>query len=87
MRKIILNVATSLNGFIEGANGEYDWCFTDYDYGMEAFLQSTDAIFFGGRAMNYLLHLFSICGATSNIMSSPIYQMKCPQVSNSLVEM
>lgn len=50
MRKIIINVAISLDGFIEGPNGEYEWCFTDSDYGMEAFLQRTDAIFFGRKS-------------------------------------
>ncbi len=50
MRKLILNVAVSLDGFIEGPNGEYDWCFTDGDYGMEEFLDSTDAIFFGRKS-------------------------------------
>lgn len=34
MRKVILGVALSLDGFIEGLNGEYDWCLTDQDYGM-----------------------------------------------------
>jgi dihydrofolate reductase len=38
MRKIILNLAVSLDGFIEGPNGEYDWCLADQDYGMEDFL-------------------------------------------------
>ena len=28
MRKVILSVAVSLEGLIEGPNGEYDWCFT-----------------------------------------------------------
>jgi hypothetical protein len=37
MRKIILNLAVSLDGFIEGPNGEYDWCLADQDYGMEEF--------------------------------------------------
>jgi dihydrofolate reductase len=50
MRKVILNVAVSLDGFIEGPNGEYDWCFTDSDYGMNAFLANTDAIFFGRKS-------------------------------------
>ncbi len=39
MRKVILNVAVSLDGLIEGPNGEYDWCFTDQDYGLTGFLQ------------------------------------------------
>jgi dihydrofolate reductase len=29
MRKLILNVAVSLDGFIEGPHGEYDWCMLD----------------------------------------------------------
>ena len=40
MRKIILGLAVSLDGFIEGPNGEYDWCLTDQDYGMSEFLAS-----------------------------------------------
>ena len=50
MRKIILSVAVSLDGFIEGPGGEYDWCFTDQDYGMTAFMSSIDAIFYGRKS-------------------------------------
>ena len=59
MRKIILNVAVSLDGFIEGPNGEYDWCFTDGDYGMEEFLERTDAIFFGRKSYELWAASFS----------------------------
>ena len=44
MRKLILQLAVSLDGFIEGPNGEYDWCFTDQDYGMTEFLKHSDSI-------------------------------------------
>ena len=54
MRKVILNVAVSLDGFIEGANGEYDWCFADQDYGMNAFLNRTDSIFIGRKSYELL---------------------------------
>lgn len=50
MRKIILGLAISLDGFIEGPNGEYDWCFTDQDYGMSAFFKHTDTIFIGRKS-------------------------------------
>ena len=50
MRKVILGVAVSLDGFIEGPNGEYDWCFTDQDYGMSEFMKRVDAIFFGRKS-------------------------------------
>jgi dihydrofolate reductase len=50
MRKLILNVAVSVDGFIEGPNGEYDWCYADQDYGMTEFLDKTDSIFFGRKS-------------------------------------
>ncbi|MDN5288690.1 MAG: dihydrofolate reductase [Mucilaginibacter sp.] len=55
MRKVILNLAMSLDGYIEGPNGEYDWCFTDQDYGMTEFLGSTDAIFLGRKSYELLM--------------------------------
>lgn len=50
MRKIILNLAVSLDGFIEGPNGEFDWCFDDQDYGMSDFFSRIDAIFIGRKS-------------------------------------
>jgi len=55
MRKVILNLAMSLDGYIEGPNGEYDWCFTDQDYGMTEFLGSSDAIFLGRKSYELLM--------------------------------
>jgi dihydrofolate reductase len=55
MRKIILNLAVSLDGFIEGPNGEYDWCLADQDYGMTEFLNSSDAIFIGRKSFELLM--------------------------------
>jgi dihydrofolate reductase len=49
MRKIILGLAVSLDGFIEGPNGEYDWCFTDQDYGMNEFSKRIDALVMGRK--------------------------------------
>jgi dihydrofolate reductase len=50
MRKVILQLAVSLDGLIEGPKGEFDWCFTDQDYGMSAFLDRIDTIFFGRKS-------------------------------------
>ena len=50
MRKLILGLAVSLDGYIEGPNGEYDWCFTDQDYGLSEFYSRIDAIFIGRKS-------------------------------------
>ena len=49
MRKIILQLAVSLDGFIEDANGQFDWCFTDQDYGMSEFFKRIDTTFMGRK--------------------------------------
>ena len=50
MRKVILGLAVSLDGYIEGPNGEYDWCFTDQDYGLNEFFKRIDSLFIGRRS-------------------------------------
>ena len=55
MRKIILGVAVSLDGLIEGPNGEYDWCFTDQDYGMSEFFNRVDTTFLGRKSYELTL--------------------------------
>lgn len=50
MRNLILQLAVSLDGFIEGPAGEFDWCFTDQDYGMSDFSKRIDAIFLGRKS-------------------------------------
>jgi dihydrofolate reductase len=37
MKKVILDLATTL-GFIEGPNGEIDWCIMDDDMDFDGFL-------------------------------------------------
>ena len=50
MRKVILGLVVSLDNFIEGPNGEYDWCFTDQDYGMSDFFKQVDSMFIGRKS-------------------------------------
>lgn len=57
MRKVILNLTVSLDGYIEGPNGEFDWCFTDQDYGMTRFLSGTDAVFCGRKSYHLLISM------------------------------
>ncbi len=55
MRKVILALAVSLDGFIEGPNGEYDWCFTDQDYGLSNFFKRIDTLFMGRKTYEMYL--------------------------------
>lgn len=71
MRKVILGLAVSLDGFIEGPDRNYDWCFTDQDYGMTSFMKSIDAIFIGRKT-------FEITGG------NPFPQKNCYVFSNTL---
>ena len=55
MRKIILQLAVSLDGFIEGPNGEFDWCMMDQDYGMSDFFKRIDSTFMGRKTYELAL--------------------------------
>ena len=59
MRKIVLQLAVSLDGYIEGPNGEFDWCFTDQDYGMSAFFKRIDSTFMGRKSYELVLSMES----------------------------
>jgi dihydrofolate reductase len=49
-RRIILDLAVSLDGFIEGINGETDWCIMDEDMNFTEFLSSVDTILYGRKS-------------------------------------
>ena len=46
-RKIILDLAVTLDGFIEGENGEVDWCIMDSEMNFIEFLKKIDTILYG----------------------------------------
>ncbi|MBU8919265.1 dihydrofolate reductase family protein [Bacillus sp. FJAT-29953] len=49
-RKIILDLAVTLDGFIEGKNGEIDWCIMDPEMGFNDFLHQIDTILYGRKS-------------------------------------
>ena len=49
-RRVILDLAVTLDGFIEGKNGEVDWCIMDPDMGFTNFLNQIDAILYGRKS-------------------------------------
>ncbi|MBS1582214.1 MAG: dihydrofolate reductase [Bacteroidetes bacterium] len=55
MRKLLLNLAVTLDGYIEGPNGEIDWCLADQDYGLTDFLARCDALLMGRKSYEGML--------------------------------
>ncbi|MDV4152009.1 dihydrofolate reductase family protein [Clostridium sp. AL.422] len=49
-RKIILDLAVTLDGFIEGKNAETDWCIMDPDMNFNDFLNQIDTILYGRKS-------------------------------------
>ncbi|MCM3189438.1 dihydrofolate reductase family protein [Bacillus subtilis] len=49
-RRIILDLAVTLDGFIEGKNGEVDWCIMDPDMEFTDFLNQIDTILYGRKS-------------------------------------
>ncbi|MGG2015278.1 dihydrofolate reductase family protein [Bacillus sp. S10(2024)] len=49
-RRIILDLAVTLDGFIEGENGEVDWCIMDSEMGFIHFLNQIDTILYGRKS-------------------------------------
>ncbi|MED1604416.1 dihydrofolate reductase family protein [Cytobacillus kochii] len=49
-RRVILNLAVTLDGFIEGPNREVDWCIMDPDMDFNKFLNQIDTILYGRKS-------------------------------------
>lgn len=55
MRKVVLFIASSLDGYIARVNGDIDWLFTDQNYGYSKFLDSIDTVFMGRKTYEQVL--------------------------------
>lgn len=55
MRKVVLFIASSLDGYIARTSGEVDWLFTDQDYGYADFLAGVDTVLLGRRTYEQVL--------------------------------
>ncbi len=54
MRKIIAGFAISLDGYIEGPHGEYDWIKMDKDFDFAGHMKRFDTFFFGRKSYDKL---------------------------------
>jgi dihydrofolate reductase len=55
MRKVILFIASSLDGYIARTSGAIDWLFTDQDYGYTKFFVGIDTVLMGRRTYEQAL--------------------------------
>ncbi len=55
MRKLILYIASSLDGYIARTSGDVDWLFTDQDYGYTDFLTRVDTVLMGRNTYKQIL--------------------------------
>lgn len=85
MRKITAGFATSIDGFIEGPNGEIDWIIYDQEQFTELAEQwkKIDAMFHGRKTYEASLKMK---GKLSEEITNPFAHMKHYVFSNTLVE-
>ena len=50
MRQLVAGFAISLDGYIEGPNGEYDWITMDKEFDYASHMKRFDTFFFGRRS-------------------------------------
>jgi len=56
MRKIVLFIATSIDGYIAGKDGNTDWLYTDGDFGYREFYDSIDTTLMGYNTYYFIKH-------------------------------
>jgi dihydrofolate reductase len=57
MRKIVAGFAASLDGYIEGLHGEYDWILVDKEIDFAAQMQRFDTFLFGRKSYEMMLRM------------------------------
>jgi len=55
MRKLVLYIATSLDGYIARPSGAFDWLFSDQDYGYTEFFAGVDTVLMGRKTYDQAL--------------------------------
>lgn len=56
-RKVVLFIASSLDGYIAGKDDDISWLFDDADYGYREFLASVDTVLMGRRTYDLVLRM------------------------------
>lgn len=54
MRKVVLFIATSIDGYIAGKDGDTEWLYTEGDFGYKAFYESIDTTLMGFNTYDFI---------------------------------
>ena len=82
MRKIILGLGISLDGYIARKNGAVDWLSMDWDYDWTAFFKTIDAVLMGRKSWELALAMT----APNKKKSNPYGAMETYVFSNTLTK-
>ncbi len=81
MRRVRLSMAMSLDGYIAGPNGEYDWIVMDPDIDFGALMGSFDAVLLGRKSYEATRGMGgggAMPGVQSFVISRTLRQEECP---------
>jgi len=81
MRRIRYAVATSLDGYIAGPNGEADWIVRDPAFDFRAFYRQFDTMLVGRRTFEAAPSAFRIPGMQTFVLSRTLRQRDYPDVN------
>lgn len=70
MRKLVAGFAASVDGYIEGPSGEYDWIIIDEKIDFAAEMKRFDTFFFGRRSYEVAKAMFDHPSGTTNYVFS-----------------
>jgi dihydrofolate reductase len=85
MRKVILGLGISLDGYIARKDGAVDWLSMDYDYDFAAFFKTIDAVLMGRKSWEAAIAIMSKSKSKSKV-SNPYAGMETYVFSNTLKE-
>src|SRR5688572_4178079 len=83
MRRVRYSVAMSLDGYIAGPNGEFDWIVADPDVDFAALMSSFDAMLLGRKTYEITQQQSGpgMPGTEIYVFSTTLRQADCPGVT------
>jgi dihydrofolate reductase len=85
MRKVVYGGAMSLDGFIAGPNGEYDWIVMDTDIDFAALMSRFDTFLIGRKTFDVMRRMGDAAppapGIRSIVFSRTLRPEDCPQAT------